>query len=314
MKKKILVYAGIIAAFLVIAYGFVPEVLGGKIVNQSDITGYVGMAHEANEWNAAHPDDRTAWTDSMFGGMPTTMLTGNNQGDATQSIFDLFLTGKRPASYLFISLLGAFLLMLALGVHPLLGAAGAVAVTFCSYNLQIIQVGHNAKMLALAWAPWVLAGVIYTYRKALKSDRKPIGGKWQNLAAMVIGPILTGIALNFQIKANHVQISYYLALIIISYVLVLLVWILMKRKEQLRRFLVASGLLVVFCSIGIATNANRLIPTWEYTKQTMRGGSELTNTDGGKNKGLAFEYATQWSYGVEELPNLMMWIRTNRQR
>ncbi len=306
MKKKILVYAGIIAAFLVIAYGFVPEVLGGKIVNQSDITGYVGMAHEANEWNAAHPDDRTAWTDSMFGGMPTTMLTGNNQGDATQSIFDLFLTGKRPASYLFISLLGAFLLMLALGVHPLLGAAGAVAVTFCSYNLQIIQVGHNAKMLALAWAPWVLAGVIYTYRKALKSDRKPIGGKWQNLAAMVIGPILTGIALNFQIKANHVQISYYLALIIISYVLVLLVWILMKRKEQLRRFLVASGLLVVFCSIGIATNANRLIPTWEYTKQTMRGGSELTNTDGGKNKGLAFEYATQWSYGVEELPNLMI--------
>ena len=100
MKKKILVYAGIIAAFLVIAYGFVPEVLGGKIVNQSDITGYVGMAHEANEWNATHPDDRTAWTDSMFGGMPTTMLTGNNQGDATQSIFDLFLTGKRPASYL----------------------------------------------------------------------------------------------------------------------------------------------------------------------------------------------------------------------
>ena len=118
VKKKILAYIWIVLAFLVISYGFVPEVLGGKIVNQSDITGYVGMAHEANEWNSAHPGDRTAWTGSMFGGMPTTMLTGNSSGDATQSIFDFFLIGRRPASYLFISLLGAFLLMLALGVHP----------------------------------------------------------------------------------------------------------------------------------------------------------------------------------------------------
>lgn len=75
--KKALVYVGIVALFLALAYGFVPQVLGGKIVNQSDISGYVGMAHEANEWNAAHPDDRTAWTNSMFGGMPTTMITGN---------------------------------------------------------------------------------------------------------------------------------------------------------------------------------------------------------------------------------------------
>ena len=291
LKKKIFAYIGIIVAFLVLSYGFVPEVLGGKIVNQSDITGYIGMAHEANEWNAAHPDDRTAWTDSMFGGMPTTMLTGNPSGDATQPLFDAFLIGKRPASYLFISLLGAFLLMLALGVHPLLSAAGAVAITFCSYNMQIIQVGHNAKMLAIAWAPWVLAGVIYSFRKGLGS---------------LTGPVLTGLALSFQIKANHVQISYYLAIIIVSYVLVYFVWVLRRRKDLLRPFLKTAALLVVFAGIGIATNANRLLPTWEYTHETMRGGSQLTRDGSGNAKGLSFEYATQWSYGVEELPNLLI--------
>ncbi|MDY6278224.1 MAG: hypothetical protein SPL35_07405 [Bacteroidales bacterium] len=307
VKKKILAYIGIVLAFLVISYGFVPEVLGGKIVNQSDITGYVGMAHEANEWNSAHPGDRTAWTGSMFGGMPTTMLTGNSSGDATQSIFDFFLIGRRPASYLFISLLGAFLLMLALGVHPFLGAAGAVAVTFCSYNLQIIQVGHNAKMLALAWAPWVLAAVIYSYRKALGAyGEKAPSGKLSKWADLLAGPVLTGLALGFQIKANHVQISYYLSLIIISYVLVTLVWVLRKQKDRLKKFLTTSALLIVFAGIGIATNANRLLPTWEYTQETMRGGSELSQDGGSKSKGLNFEYATQWSYGLEELPNLMI--------
>ena len=301
VKKKILAYALIVVSFLFISYGFVPQVLGGKIVNQSDITGYIGMAHEANEWNSQHPEDRTAWTGSMFGGMPTTMLTGNAQGDATQSIFDLFLLGKRPASYLFISLLGAFLLMLALGIHPFLGAAGAVAITFCSYNMQIIQVGHNAKMLALAWAPWVLAAVIYSYRKALNGG---MGKDLKSILQMLAGPVLAGLALSFQIKANHVQISYYLALIILSFVCVYFVWILFKKKELLKPFLVTSALLLVFCSIGIATNANRLIPTWEYTKETMRGGTQLTRE--GSAKGLSFEYATQWSYGTEELPNLLI--------
>lgn len=304
MKQKVLVYIGIIVIFLAVSYGFVPEVLGGKIVNQSDITGYVGMSHEANEWNAAHPDDRTAWTDSMFGGMPTTMLTGNPSGDATQGIFDLFLIGKRPASYLFISLLGAFLMLLALGVHPFLSAAGAVAVTFCSYNLQIIQVGHNAKMLALAWAPWVLAAVFYSYSKGLRTH----DGKrsWKDLPSVLAGPVLTGLALSMQIKANHVQISYYLALIIVSYVAAYFVWILRRKRELVRPFLATSCLLVLFAGIGITTNANRLLPTWEYTQETMRGGSRLTQDGGGNSKGLSFEYATQWSYGTEELPNLMI--------
>lgn len=285
--------------FLVLAYGFVPQVLGGKIVNQGDITGYLGMSHEATTWNHNHPSDHTAWTNSMFGGMPTTMLTGNPQGDWTQKIYNLFLVGKRPASYLFISLLGAFLLMLSLGIGPLVAAGGAIAVTFCSYNLQIIQVGHNSKMLALAFLPWVLASVVFTYRSASKEKR------W--LPLTILGASLFAMALNFQLKANHIQISYYLAIIIFCYAIVSLVWILARRKELLGRFFAASGLLLVLGCMGIATNANKLIPEYLYSQETMRGGSELTSSDGTSGtKGLDLDYATSWSYGWEELPNTMI--------
>ncbi len=310
--KSALKYAGIVIFFLVLAYGFVPQVLGGKIVNQSDISGYVGMAHEANEWNSAHPDDRTAWTNSMFGGMPTTMLTGNPEGDWTQGIYNAFLIGKRPATYLFIALLGAFLLMLSLGVNVLLAVGGAVAVAFCSYNFQIIQVGHNTKMMAIAWMPWVLAAVIFTYRTALSLYKGQADGrKW--LLQAVLGAALFGMALNFQIKANHIQISYYLAIIIFCYVIGLFIWLMLnqERRKKVGRFFIASALLLFLGIAGIGANANKLIPMYRYSHQTMRGGSELSASDNasdnaGKSKGLDIEYATAWSYGWKELPNLMV--------
>ena len=102
MKKKLLLYAGIVVGLLVLSYAYVPQVLSGKIVNQSDISGWQGMSHEMMAWNAAHPDDQTAWTESMFGGMPTATIHASTRGDWTQQIYDFLLTGRRPATYLFI--------------------------------------------------------------------------------------------------------------------------------------------------------------------------------------------------------------------
>ena len=295
MKKKLLLYAGIVVGLLVLSYAYVPQVLSGKIVNQSDISGWQGMSHEMMAWNAAHPDDPTAWTESMFGGMPTATIHASTKGDWTQQIYDFLLTGRRPATYLFISLLGAWLLMLALGIHPLLAVGGAIAVTFCSYNLQIIQVGHNTKMQALAFLPWVLAALVYTYNQ-IKKDR------W--LPGAVLGAALFGLALSFQVKANHPQITYYLALLILIYVIVLVVSI--WRKGLWGRFFAASALLLVLGVAGIATNATKLLPTMEYTPYSMRGGSTAASEGGEGAKGLDLEYATAWSYGWEELPNLLI--------
>ena len=350
--KKIGIYAGIVLLFLVLAYGFVPEVLTGKVVNQSDITGYRSMSQEAVAWNKAHPDDPTHWTDSMFGGMPTTSFMPSSDGDWTQSLYNLLLKGKRPANWLFISLLGAFLLMLSLGVDKVLAIGGAVAVTYCSYNFQIIQVGHNTKMQAIAFLPWVLAAVIFTYRSALRpwlcsalrqaqepdktvarqgsivnstvtAVAEPVettaAKGWKSwLPRTLLGAVLFGFALSFQIKANHQQITYYLAIMIVIYALYLFLRICLEktghfgersdRRGAFGRFFAASALLLVIGLVGIGTNTIKLAPLYEYTQHTMRGGSELSHPEGGEinNSGLQLDYATAWSYGWEELPNMMI--------
>ena len=314
--KNIGIYVGILLLFIVAAYGFTPQVLDGKIVNQSDIASWKGMANEAVTHNAAHPEDPTAWTNSMFGGMPTTATIDSFEGDWTDAIYDFLLSGRRPASYLLITLIGGFLLMLSLGTSKLIAIAGAFAIAFCSYNMQIIQVGHNTKMQAIAYFPWVLAGVIYTYRMALRSfsdtqkDKGENGNNWKQwLPKTVLGATLFAFALSFQIKANHPQITYYLAIVIFAYAIGQFIYLCINPEKRmlLKKFFIASALLLVIGGVGIATNANKLIPTYKYTPYTMRGGSELaSNKDSHNAKGLDLEYATAWSYGIEEMPNLMI--------
>lgn len=304
MKKNVLMIVGTVLAFLALSYGFVPEVLTGKIVNQSDISGWQGSAHELLEWNKNNPDSPALWTDSLFGGMPTTTLQPSTKGDVTQKIYDVLLTGRRPATYLFISLLGAWLLMLAFGVSPIVAVLGAIAITFCSYNLQIIQVGHNTKMQAIAFFSWVLAALVFTYRSALSGEWK---GK-RTVLRIILGSVLFAFALSFQIKANHPQISYYLALLILLYIITLIVWIIRsaQRGQLIKRFLTVSVLLLVMGCCGIATNASKLLPTVEYTPYSMRGGSSSVAEGEDGSKGLKLDYATAWSYGWDELPNLMI--------
>ena len=298
MKKKIAIYIGIVLGFLVLAYAFVPQVLGGKVINQSDISGWRGMVQEMNQWNNAHPDDKTAWTESMFGGMPTAAIEPSTEGDWTWPLYKGLMAGKRPANWLFVSLLGGFLLMLAFGVNPLIAAGGAIAITFCSFNFQIIQVGHNTKMQAIALMPWVLAALVFAYKSA-------IAKKWPQ---GLLGAALFGLAVSFQVKANHPQISYYLALMILFYVVTVFIWLLAGKKTEedrnpgaVGRFFAISALLLVLGIAGIGTNASKLLPTFEYTPYSMRGGSTS-----GETKGLDLDYATAWSYGWEELPNLMI--------
>ena len=297
--KKALSYVIIVAGFVVIAYAYAPQVLQGKVVNQSDISSWKGMSHEILEWNEAHPDDPALWTGAMFGGMPATQISVQYKGDATTPLYDLLFWGQRPPSYLIISLLGGFLLFLAFGANPWLSAVGAIAVTFCSYNMQIIQVGHNTKMVAIAFMPWVLAALVYAYRRKA-----------------LLGAVFFALALSFQIKANHPQITYYLAFIVIGYAIAEFCGAVAAQRKMERvpflstpvgRWLMASALVLVGGLLGIATNANKLLPTYEYAEYTMRGGSELTHDEHNQTgDGLKLDYATAWSYGIEETLNLLI--------
>lgn len=283
-------YVAAIALFYVLAYMFTPQVFTGKVVNQSDIASWRGMANEIITYNESHPEEDPAlWTNSMFSGMPATTISVIYDGDYTDIFYKAIhkLTGQRPPSYLLISLVGAFLLFLAFGVNPWLSIVGAIAISFASYNMQIIQVGHNSKMVAIAFMPWVLAAVVYAYRRKA-----------------LLGAILFAFALSFQIKANHPQITYYLAIIVLGYGFAEL-YNHIKDKKFLK-FLKVSALLLVLGAVGIATNINHLWPTYEYSKYTMRGGSELAKEQGKNQDGLEIGYATSWSYSPEETPNLFI--------
>lgn len=274
--------------FVVLANAYAPYVFQGKIVNQSDISSWYGMAQEIIEHNAEHPEDEALWTGSMFGGMPATHILVKFKGDWTQYLYDLLFFGDKPISLFIISMLGGFMLFLAFGVSPLLAAVGAIAVTFCSYNMQIIQVGHNTKMIAIAFMPWVLAAAVCAYRRKA-----------------LLGAVAFALTLSFQIKANHPQITYYLAFIIGGYIFAELYWAI--KSNTVHKWAKTSVLILVGTVLGVTSNANKLIPTYEYMGYSMRGGTELTHdeykqTDGG----LKLDYATAWSYGINETPNLLI--------
>lgn len=285
--KKLYPYIGAFLLFVVIAYVYFPPLFEGKIVHQSDISSWRGAANEAIEFREKTGQE-PLWTNSMFGGMPTTMISTIYKGNYLQQLYNNLFWGPRPASYLILAFVSFYLLMLSLGVRSWVAIAGALAFGFCSYNFQIMQVGHNAKMVAIAFMPMVLASVVFAFSR----------NRW-------LGAVFLGISLAFEIMANHPQITFYLAIVILFYGGAQL-YLAIKNKT-LPSFIKTGVLLLVAAGLAAGANVNHLWPTWEYTKYTMRGGSELTlNQQNQTENGLDKEYATAWSYGIEETFNLLI--------
>jgi hypothetical protein len=222
----------------------------------------------------------------MFSGMPATMISTRYKGNLLEPAYHFLFLGKAPASYLVLALASFFLLMLAFGVETRLAVAGALAFGFCAYNFQIMMVGHNSKMVAIALMPAVLAAMVHAFRSS----------RWT-------GAALFGVALSFEILANHPQITYYLAIVTLAFGLAEMTraW----RERAMAPFARTAALLVVAALLAAGTNVNHLWPAWEYGKETMRGGSELATGDGTRD-GLDKEYATAWSYGIGESLNLLV--------
>jgi len=285
--KKILPYLLALVGFVIITYAYFPAVLKGKIVNQSDITSWVAMSHEAREHNLEHPEDPALWTGSMFSGMPANSISGVDSGNYVSYLKSLLTVCDFPSSFLIISLIGGFLMMLSFGANLWLSLLGAIAVTFCSYNMQIIQVGHATKMMAMAFMPWVLASLAFAYRKNF-----------------LLGAVFFGFALSFELSSGHPQISYYLAIIVAGYTIAEFIGAIYS--HSIPSFIKTSCLVLICGLLGIGSHAGNLLPMQEYAKYTMRGGSELSSDRDTDKDGLSLEYATAWSYGINETPNLMI--------
>ena len=278
---------------------FAPIVLDGKTLAQHDITQFQGGAHEAQEYAKAMGKE-ALWTNSMFSGMPTYLISLHFPGDWS-GYLQKALTLGLPAvvANLFLALLCGYILLVALGLRPLVAVAGAVALGFSSYNLAILAAGHNTKSMALAYAPLVLGGLLVTYRR----------DKW-------LGAALFAVGLTLNIHVNHLQITYYLLLLAAIFVVIELVAA--ARAGRLPAFAKRTALLGLGAALAVGVSFGRLYTTAEYSKYSNRGPSELKSpaptapgqAPAGKSEdestGVDRDYAFQYSYGVGETITLLI--------
>ena len=286
-NKNILSIVAAIVAFAVITLVYFSPVLQGKRVKQHDIEMHKGMAQEITEFRD-DTGETSLWTNSAFGGMPTWNIFVPQKGNLANPIYKgLSLGFPHPIGSVFISMLGFFVLLLVLDCGFWISFIGAIAYGFTSYLFIVIGAGHNAKAMAMAYMPAVIAGVLLTYK-----------GKY------LWGWLLTAFALAFEVRTGHLQITYYLALIVVILVVAELISDIINKR--LGHFFKASAGLVVAAILGILTCSTTLYGNYEFGKETTRGKPVLTRNDDNQTKGLDRDYITQWSYGKGETWSLLI--------
>ncbi len=289
--KKLIPYVVAILAFYVVSIVyFAPIFLEGKDLRQGDVTSYIGWADDVRQYTK-ETGEVCYWSNAMFGGMPTNV----SFPQPTNSVFKYiarpalgFLHPNTSGAF-FAYMIGFFVLMIVLGCSPWLSIIGSIAYALCSYNLIIIDAGHVSKAYVMATIAPVLAGIIMCYRKKY-----------------VWGVVITLIATGLNVYWNHQQISYYLILVIAFLAIVYFIYAV--KEHTLVDYFKSSAILVVVALLAVAPAIDKLVPTYDYSKETMRGGAVLqSNVEGEKESGgLDIDYAYQWSYGKAETITLLI--------
>lgn len=290
--KKLLPDLIAILAFVLLSFAyFFPADIENRILFQHDTAAGAGAGQEVKEYYE-QTGERSRWTNSLFGGMPMYQIAPSY--DSTKSLqwvqkaYQLFLPDY--VCLTFMLMLGFYILLRVFGIPVWLAGLGGIMWAFSSYFFILISAGHIWKFTTLAYVPPTIAGIVLAYR-----------GK------LLWGGILTALFVALQITSNHVQMSYYFFFVILFFVGAYFekAW----RTKTLPQFFKASAVLIVAALVGIAANVSNLYHTYAYSKETMRGKSELVQTgDAAKqtSSGLDRDYITQWSYGIDETLTLLV--------
>jgi hypothetical protein len=277
---------------IVIAVYFMP-MLGGKVLKQYDVLQWKATYQEIADFEQ-RTGERTFWTNSIFGGMPTYLIGASYKGNFTANIsFYLSNVLKNPADTIFLLYICFYILLISFDVAPMLAIVGSLAFALSSFNFINLDAGHITKGNAIAFIPLVMAGINICLRKN-----------------RLLGAALTGIAVSFELAAGHVQITYYLIFIILAWVIT--EFIIAIKTGKLPQLLICGLYLAISAVIGIGTNITGLLATEEYGKYSIRAKSELTKTVGGESNsanssdGLDKDYALSWSNGIVEPFTLMI--------
>ncbi len=277
--------------FAVISYAyFFPADIEGRILYRHDSSAGRGAGQEASVYHE-QTGKTTRWTNATFGGMPTYQTAPSYKStDGLGKLVKAYhLWLPENVWYLFVYLLGFYILLRAFDFRWYLAALGSVVWAFSSYFLIIIAAGHIWKVMALAYLPPMIAGLVLAYR-----------GKY------LWGLIVTAIFAAFEVNANHVQMTYYYLFVIFFMVLAWLADAL--KKKQMAHFWKATAACAVGAALGICINISNLYHTWQYGQESMRGKSELVkkNAANQTSSGLDRDYITQWSYGIGETWTLLI--------
>ncbi len=277
-----------LVVFMAVTLAFFYPILEGKELMQPDITQFRGMAREIVEFRE-ETGEEALWTNAMFSGMPAYLISVRYPYNLVRYVDRLLSLGLPvPAKYLFLSMLGFYLLMLAFRVNPWLSVAGAIAFGFSTYFFIIEVAGHNTKAHAMSYMAPILAGIIFAFR-----------GK------VMLGAVLLGLFLALQIFTNHLQITYYTLLIVLIYGIFEFVHAV--RKRLVPDFFRTLLILVIPVLLAVASNFTNMYLVWEYGQYSMRGPSELTTRQEVRTGGLDRDYIlNDYSYGIAETMNLLI--------
>lgn len=280
-----------VVLFAVISFAyFFPADIEGRILYRHDSSAGRGAGQEATEYQQ-RTGERTRWTNALFSGMPNYQLAPSYNSTLTlqqvEKAYHLWL--PENVWFVFAYLLGFYILLRAFDFRQYLAALGAVVWAFSSYFFIIIAAGHLWKVMALAYLPPMIGGVVLAYR-----------GKY------LWGLIVTALFGALEILANHVQMTYYYLIVILLMVLAFVIDGL--RQKQYMHLLKATGVCLVAAVVAVCLNLSNLYHTWEYGQESMRGKSELVkaNSDNQTSSGLDRDYITQWSYGIDETWTLLV--------
>lgn len=282
----------IIVFLAVIFIFFQPVFLTNKTISQNDLLQWEGGARQLLDYRE-QTGEEGLWSSNMFSGMPAFLVNVNFSGDLllhVKNITSLYL--PHPANQTFIALLCFYILLLAFRVRPYLAIAGALAFGLNTYNLINIEAGHNMKGWAIAYMPLVLAGIHMAYDRVSRAGR-------------ITGILLTALALGLHLRCNHLQMTYYLLLIVLIYGIVLIVNAV--RNKTLPHFFKITGLLAIAALLALGTSFGKLWTVYEYGQYSIRGRAELIRADEEpRGSGLDRDYAFQWSNGIPETLTLLV--------
>ena len=269
---------------------FFPADIEGRILYRHDSSAVRGVGQEAHEYEE-RTGKVTRWTNALFGGMPTyqTAPSYKSSTPLNTAITAYHLWLPENVWYVFVYLLGFYILLRAFDFRWYLATLGAIIWAFSSYFFIIIAAGHIWKVMALAYLPPMIAGIVLAYR-----------GKYLS------GLVVTAVFAAFEIKANHVQMTYYYLFVIAAMVIAYMIEGI--RQKNYRHLLKATAACVVAALIAVCLNISNLYHTWQYSKESMRSASELVkkNADNQTSSGLDRDYITQWSYGIDETWTLLV--------